>query len=166
MAITLRPTTEADLAYVTALERHPENREQIGQWSDAEHVAALSGEGGRGHWIVERDGKPAGYLIAYDCRAAGAGIYVKRVLVEEKGRGTGSAALAAFLDRAFRSKGVDAVWLIVRDGNLGAQALYSKLGFERFEPAGEEARRYDSVAEAPEDRCFRMRKLGPGPSPQ
>jgi RimJ/RimL family protein N-acetyltransferase len=157
MGVTLRPTRESDLAWVTALERRPDHVDIIGQWSDAEHVAAIHGQEGREHWIIERDGAPAGYLIAYDCRAAAAGIYVKRILVAEKERGTGKAALASFLDDAFDRDGVDSVWLIVRNGNDRARAVYESLGFEPFAPEGDEARRYDSVAEAPMDKCFRMR---------
>jgi len=156
MAVTLRPSAPSDLAYVTALERHPENRGQIGQWSDEEHLAAIRREGGREHWIIEREGAPAGYLIAYDNRAAGTGVYVKRILVDAKERGTGSAALSAFLDDAF-ARGTDAVWLIVRNGNHRAQAVYSRLGFAPFEPGVEEAALYDRVNEAPPDKCFRMR---------
>ena len=157
MAVTLRPTRESDLAYVTALERRPDIREQIGQWSDAEHLDPIRGERGREHWIIERDGAPAGYLIAYDNIAAGTGIYVKRILVDVKERGTGTAALSAFLGDAFGRRGADAVWLIVRRGNERARAVYAKLGFEPFQPTGEEAALYDRVNEAPPDQCFRMR---------
>jgi ribosomal protein S18 acetylase RimI-like enzyme len=164
-AIRLRRSRPEDLAWVTALERRPDHVEAIGQWSDAEHLEAIRGRDGREHWIIERDARPAGYLVAYDCRAAGAGIYVKRVLVDEKGRGTGRAALAAFLEDAFARPGAGAVWLIVRNGNERARAVYESLGFERIEPGAEEAARYDAVAEAPAAKCFRMRKSGPGPSP-
>jgi ribosomal protein S18 acetylase RimI-like enzyme len=152
--VRLRHTAPADLAFVTALERHPENRDWIGQWSDAEHLAAITGENGREHWIIERDGVAAGYLIAYDCRARGVGIYVKRILVKDKERGTGRAALAAFVEKAFARDGADCVWLIVRDDNARAQAVYRSLGFERFDP---EERSYDTLAEPPAEGCFRMR---------
>jgi RimJ/RimL family protein N-acetyltransferase len=89
-------------------------------------------------------------------------MYVKRILVDEKGAGTGNAALSAYLDQAFAREGVDCVWLIVRNGNERAQAVYRKLGFRLFTPVADEAARYDSVAEAPLEKCFRMRKLGPG----
>jgi len=62
--VRLRHTAPADLGFVTALERDAENRELIGQWSDEEHLAAIAGEKGREHWLIERDGRPAGYLIA------------------------------------------------------------------------------------------------------
>jgi ribosomal protein S18 acetylase RimI-like enzyme len=156
MSVNLRPTREADIAWVTALERRPDHRDAIGQWTDAQHLGAIRGEDRREHWIIEREARPAGYLIAYDCRSAGAGIYVKRILVDAKDRGTGRAALAAFLEVAFAREGVGSVWLIVREDNDRAQAVYRSSGFERFEPAGEQARRYDAIAEAPMDKCFRM----------
>ena len=155
MDVRLRPSGAADLDFITTLERHPDNRDWIGQWTDAEHLAAIAGERGRSHWIIERDGTRAGYLIAYDCRANGADVYVKRILVKDKERGTGRAALRTFLDWAF-SDGTDAVWLIVRDNNARAQAVYRGLGFQRFDP--EDARRYDTAAEPPGEGCFRMRR--------
>lgn len=153
----LRRTTPADLAFVTTLERHPDNRDWIGQWSDDEHLAAMAGKAGREHWIIERAGERAGYLIAYDCRAAGAGIYVKRILVKDKERGTGRAALALFIADALARPVAGAVWLIVRETNARALTVYRSLGFERFEPGGDTAR-YDTAAEPPAARdYFRMR---------
>ena len=158
MPVNLRPTTPEDLGWVTALERRPDHADAIGQWSDAEHLGAIHRRNGREHWIIERDARPAGYLIAYDCRANGAGIYVKRLLVDQKERGTGKAALATYLRDAFARPGVESVWLIVRNGNDRARAVYDSLGFEAFAPDPEEAARYDAVSEAPADKCYRMRK--------
>jgi ribosomal protein S18 acetylase RimI-like enzyme len=153
--IHLRPSTSADLAFITALERHPDNRDYIGQWSDAEHLSAMAGENRRSHSIIERDGKPEGYLIAYDRRDEGAGVYVKRLLVNGKGRGTGSQALRIFVERAFAAGRAEFVWLLVRDWNERAQAIYRKMGFVRFDPDEGEARRFDSAAEPP-NKSFRM----------
>ena len=155
--IALRRSTAADLPYVTALERHVDNRELIGQWTDEQHRDAIDEREGWSHWILERDGAPAGYLIARDCRAHGAGLYIKRILVGDKGRGTGQAGLAAFIRDARERHGEPLIWLIVRSGNVRAESVYGKLGFVRFEPAPDEARRFDAVAEAPPERCFRMR---------
>ena len=154
--ITLRKSTPEDLPYITTLERHPDNRELIGQWSDEQHLAAIEGRERWSHWIIEADGKPAGYLIPRDCAGQGAGIYIKRILVADKARGIGKRAIGAFLDRAFARGDVGFVWLIVRNENERAQAVYRQLGFERFEPADAEAKRFDAVAEAPLEKCFRM----------
>ncbi len=162
MEVTLRPTCPDDLGFVTTLERRPDNVEMIGQWTDAEHLDAIAGRDRREHWVIEREGRPEGFLIAYDCSGAGAGVYVKRVLVDRKEQGTGTAALRSFLEIAFARPGVDRVWLIVRNHNARAQAVYEKLGFVRVDDASEEAMRYDAVAEAPPEKCYRMRISRPG----
>jgi RimJ/RimL family protein N-acetyltransferase len=161
VTVALRKSRPDDLAFVTALERHPDNNTFIGQWSDEEHLAAIGGKGKREHWIIERDGRAAGYLIAYDCRFLDAGFYVKRLLVSDKERGTGSEALRQFNERVFAMNGVSCVWLIVRDFNERAQHVYGKMGFVRFDPEGEEKRRYDSWAEAPAEGSYRMRLARP-----
>ena len=155
-AVRLRASRPGDLAYVTALERHPDNGEHIGQWSDEEHLAAMAGKNRRSHWIIERRGMPAGYLITYDVRAQDAGFYVKRILVDVKERGTGKAALGEFIEKAFEVERAELVWLIVRDGNARAQAVYRALGFERFDPEGEELARYEAIDDAPAAATFRM----------
>jgi len=157
VAVTLRPSTPRDIAFITALERDAVNRELIGQWSDWEHLSAIDGRNGREHWLIERDGKPAGYLIAYDCRAKDAGIYVKRILVDDKEKGTGSEALRQFIAKAAARDRVSCVWLVVRRGNERAQHVYAKLGFQRFEPSPEERARYDEYESPPDEMAFRMR---------
>ena len=157
MTVALRPSSPGDLALVTALERDAENRKIIGQWSDEEHLAAMRGEGGRWHSIIERDGERAGYLIAYDCRAAGAGVHIKRVLVDAKERGTGKAAVGRFLEETFARLAPGFIWLNVYNHNERAQAVYRALGFRFYDPPPEEAERLDTAAEAPAANARRMR---------
>ena len=154
---TLRPATAADLPFITTLERRPENREHIGQWSDDEHRQAVERRGGREHWIIEHEGVPAGFLIAYDATDRAAGVYVKRILVADKERGTGTAALTCFLDDACARNRVDFVWLLVRERNPRAQAVYRKLGMRRYDPPPEEAARWDATVDPAGEGVFRMR---------
>lgn len=153
--VTLRPSTAADLLFVTELERRPDHLPAIGQWTDLEHLAAMQSPK-REHWVIEQDGVPAGYLIAYDARAAGAGVYVKRLLVAEKDKGIGTLALSKYLDYAFGTLAARFVWLTVRDGNARAQAVYRRLGFHRLDAAPELDRRLSKAAEAPASGAFRM----------
>ena len=155
--VRLRRSRPEDLAYVTTLERREDNRDFIGQWTDEEYLAAMARRENREHWIVERDGRPAGYLIAYDTRDIDGGVYVKRILVDVKDQGTGKAALQAFIELVRNRPAARFVWLIVRDFNERAQAVYAGLGFSRYEPSEEEARRLKASAEAPVARSFRMR---------
>lgn len=165
--ISMRPTRIGDLAFVTALERAPENRGLIGQWTDVEHLAAIEGRDRREHWIIERGGERAGYLIVFDGRHEDAGIYLKRILVDHKERGTGTEALRQLIAKERASEGTGHLWLIVRADNARAQHVYRKLGFGRYHPHGEDARRHDRGGEEPAPGAFRMRlKWGPGPSLQ
>lgn len=155
MPIALRRSTAADLAFVTGLERCPENAEGIGQWTDLEHLAAMQSPK-REHWIIEREAAPAGYLIAFDARSDQAGVYLKRILVADKGRGTGSVALARYLDRAFGELEARFVWLHVREANTRAQGVYRRLGFQRFDPPPEVVRKFAEAAESTGVGAFRM----------
>ncbi len=155
--VTLRPSTRADLDFVTALERRDDNKEFIGQWSDWEHLSAIEGRNGRSHWVIESDGERSGYLIGYDCRARDAGFYVKRILVDRKDGGTGGAALRWFIDWALAKERVSCVWLLVREGNARGRHVYSKLGFNYFDPPPGEAKRYDEFEAPPGEGVLRMR---------
>jgi len=160
--VRLRPSTPADLAFITTLERDAENRTIIGQWTDEEHLAAMRGEAGRWHTIIERGGVPAGYMIAYDCRDAGGGVHLKRILVGDKERGTGKAAMRLFVEETFTRLAPDFIWLNVYDHNARAQAVYRALGFRDYHPDEPEASRLTAAAEAPARNAHRMRIDRPG----
>jgi diamine N-acetyltransferase len=139
--LRLRRTTAADLDFVLSMERDPENAPFIGSWSHREHLAALA-DGEREHWTVESggDGARLGYLIAYDLRRRGHGVYVKRIVVAEKSRGLGRAALRAYARHAFEDLGAPWVWLSVFPENERARRAYRGIGFQEYETSpGERA---------------------------
>ena len=128
--LRLRPTCPEDLDYVLFLERHPDNRPFILQWSEQDHLAAITAED-REHWIVEKasDGSPLGYIIIYNLVAKGLGVYLKRIVIDEKSRQTGRLALQMVLDHAFRELGAAFVSLAVFSDNVRAQRAYESIGF-------------------------------------
>jgi ribosomal protein S18 acetylase RimI-like enzyme len=155
MIIRLRHTTPADLAWVTDLERVHEGR--IGQWTDSQHLEAMRMPDCE-HRVMEiAGGEPLGYLIAYDTAAATGGIYLKRILVADKGLGTGTAVMRSWLEKVFARADVRFVWLNVFNVNDGAQVLYGRLGFARWDPSEEECRLCDEAAEPPAPTAIRMR---------
>jgi diamine N-acetyltransferase len=129
-SVRLRPTTSTDLDFVSALERHPDQQPFIGQWTREEHLSAIE-RSDREHWIIESAASRGllGYLITYDVRAAGYGVYVKRIAVSDKARGVGRRALYAVADHAFRDMQAASVCLAVRRFNERAQRSYRALGF-------------------------------------
>lgn len=128
--LRLRPSCPEDLDFVLFLERHPDNRPFILQWSEQDHLAAMTAED-REHWIVESDsdGSPLGYIIVYNLVAKNLGVYLKRIVIGEKSRRTGRLALQMILDHAFSELGADFVSLAVFSDNVRAQRAYESIGF-------------------------------------
>jgi diamine N-acetyltransferase len=127
--VVLRRTAEADLDFVLGIERHPDNAPFIGQWPREEHREALERRD-REHWIVaDGEGERLGYIILYDLRDAGHGVYVKRIAIGPKSAGIGRRALAVVLGRAFGELLADFVSLAVYPRNERAQRAYRAAGF-------------------------------------
>jgi ribosomal protein S18 acetylase RimI-like enzyme len=127
--VVLRRTNDADLDFVLGVERHPDNAPFIGQWSRDEHREALD-RSDREHWIVaDGDGERLGYVILYDLRDTGHGVYVKRIAIGPKSAGVGRRALAVVLGRAFGELAADFVSLAVYPRNERAQRAYRAAGF-------------------------------------
>jgi len=129
--VVLRRTRASDLDRVLALERATENAPYIGQWSLAQHSAALASAEWE-HWIIVCDGDedtPEGFLIAQDLRAVGKGVYIKRIVARAKNRGVGRRALEWFIAHAFQELAAAFVWLAVFVHNERARHVYRTLGF-------------------------------------
>jgi RimJ/RimL family protein N-acetyltransferase len=162
--VCLRPTAPADLDFVLALERQPENAGLVGQWTRDEHAAAIE-RADREHWIVERigGGERVGFILAFDLSERGLGAYVKRIVVGEKSRGLGREALAAFLRHAARDLGASCAWLVVAHDNARAIRAYSALGFREASPSERERREHAEAVGGFSERMRVMRHpLGAG----
>jgi RimJ/RimL family protein N-acetyltransferase len=126
--VELRPTTIADAAGVSAWERHPENAPYVEAWPAERHCAALDDPDVR-HFIIEASGVPAGFLILAGITDRSSVLELRRIVVADKGRGIGSAALIQALRLAFREFGATQVWLDFVEHNSRARRLYSNHGF-------------------------------------
>jgi hypothetical protein len=155
--VALRQTRPEDLEFVMALERHPDAARYIGQWTRDQHTHAIEAPD-REHWVIarRRDGAPMGFLIAFDLRAAGHGVHLKRIVVEQKGRGLGREALGQFAARAFGALGASHLWLSVYEANQRAQRAYRALGFAVEEPTPERRAELQAVVGGFSDRSLVM----------
>lgn len=156
--VKLRPTTAQDLEFVIGLEHHPDQRPYIGQWTVEEHLEAIA-RSDREHWIIENesDAAPLGYLIAYDVRDCGEGMYVKRIAVVEKSLGHGRQGLRAFVEHATRDLGAESVCLLVRRANERAKRMYRALGFVEESRSYEQQQAFSEAVDACSDECEVMR---------
>lgn len=128
--VVLRPTTIADLDFVLAAEAAPDNRRFVLQWSREQHVTAI-GSPNIAHRILEDPLKrqAVGYVILLGLEEPHRSIEFRRLVVTEKGRGYGRAAVRAIKRFAFEEFGAHRLWLDVKEFNHRAKQLYASEGF-------------------------------------
>ena len=107
------------LAVLTCHENEP-------AWNARQLAAACSGS--EQLMVVESDGQAVGYMVAAHVLDQ-ADIHTVLVDVNQRGKGLAKALLQSMM-QWLREQGVEQIFLEVRQGNLAAQALYAKQGFE------------------------------------
>lgn len=126
--IAIRETSVADLDFVLAAENHPENAPFVAQWSSEQHISSFADKDVL-HVIIESDQERVGYAILAGLKNKNKSLELKRVVIVEKGRGLGRAALELFKKLAFEERKAHRLWLDVRENNDRARHLYKSAGF-------------------------------------
>jgi RimJ/RimL family protein N-acetyltransferase len=162
LAIRLRRSTPADLDFVLAVEHHPDQKPFIGQWTREQHLETMA-RSDREHWIIEgaEDALPRGYLIAYDVREVGYGMYIKRIAITEKSKGIGREALREFLAHAFDDCHAASVCLAVRRHNARAMRAYEVVGFVEWPVSPDELQAFRTIVDPFRDDCLLMQIAAP-----
>lgn len=155
--VSLDAMTEHDLLEVVEIEE----RSGLSRWGWSAYYAELQGQN-RSLMLVARVIHPleradtynlAGYIVA---RLGAAELHINNVAVREdfRRRGLGSALLLKILEEG-RKLGAGNAFLEVRSGNLVAQALYQRCGFQTI------GRRRDYYSEPTEDALVMSAELRP-----
>ena len=133
MEIELRRTTERDLPYVLLAEGHEDNRRFVTAWPEQKHRAALL-DANIEHLILESkpNSQRIGFVILAGLQGEHRSIEFMRIVVTDKGKGYGRAAVRAIKRHAFESLSAHRLWLDVKEHNARARALYEQEGF-RYE---------------------------------
>lgn len=84
-------------------------------------------------YIIEADGKPAGYSVAsvkFETEVGGLAVWIEELFIEEEFRSKGiGKEFFEFIKSEFAGK-IKRIRLEVGEDNLGAIRLYERLGFE------------------------------------
>lgn len=126
--LALRATAPVDLDWIVALSAEPDVAPFVLAWGRERHEQAMAAEGWS-HLVVERGGEPVGFAILAGLNGEHRSIELVRVVVAERGRGVGRAALRELLRHAFEDLGAARVWLDVMTENARARAAYRAAGF-------------------------------------
>jgi diamine N-acetyltransferase len=128
--VRLRPTMLSDLDFVQTVETDVHNLPFITPWERPQHEGAVRFPDFR-HFIVEAGDHytATGFVILQGCRNPHKSIELKRVVLQDKGRGLGRACVRLLKRMAFRDLKAHRFWLDVKTLNTRAQALYVREGF-------------------------------------
>lgn len=133
MKIELRRTTEKDLQYVLSAEADEDSRPFITAWPEEKHRGVLDDTNIQ-HLIIESipNNQRVGFVILAGLQSEHRNIEFMRIVITEKGRGYGRAAVQAIKQHAFETLAAHRLWLDVKEHNARARALYENEGF-RYE---------------------------------
>ncbi|MEW5977800.1 MAG: GNAT family protein [Acidobacteriota bacterium] len=81
------------------------------------------------YWVVEQEGRGAGYVILRGLTSPNRTLELKRIVIADPGKGLGRSVLREVISRAFQEFGAHRLWLDVFDDNARARHLYQSLGF-------------------------------------
>jgi RimJ/RimL family protein N-acetyltransferase len=128
-SVRLREASARDLDFVVQAEQHLENRPYILGWSIEQHRAALR-DPQIVHLLIEAtpDNQPVGFAVLVRRPEHGC-VEFRRIVVTEKGKGYGRAAVRMIKDLAFNEWRAHRLWLDVMVHNRRARRLYESEGF-------------------------------------
>lgn len=126
-ALQLRKTEDRDLDYVLAVEHSDENRSFVIPWSREQHRQALV-DPDIVHVIVETQIR-VGYVILAGLVGPNQSVELRRIVISEKGKGYGRAAVEMVKDLVFETYQAHRLWLDVKAQNQRARGIYHSAGF-------------------------------------
>jgi RimJ/RimL family protein N-acetyltransferase len=127
--MTLAPLTPADIPQVMRLERRPGYEAFVGRWEADEHAAEMASPQAR-YFGLREGGRLAGFVILQEFGAPT--ILLRRIAVEDAGRGVGGKLLRALIDWVFQETPAAALRLDVLPANARARRAYAREGFTEY----------------------------------
>ncbi len=130
IGVRLRPTMLSDLDFVISIEADAHNRPFITPWALTQHEGAVRFPDFR-HFIVEAGSasERSGFVILAGCRNPDRSVELKRIVLQDKGRGLGRACVRLLKQMAFRDLHAHRFWLEMQQLNERAHQLYASEGF-------------------------------------
>ena len=125
----LRPAVPADIPRIIAIERMPESRRFVGQWSEERHRQTMLGGDARYYVSGAESGELRAFAILRGLKESSRSIELKRIVVATPERGLGRKILEELMRIAFEELKAHRLFLDVFEDNARARHLYESLGF-------------------------------------
>jgi RimJ/RimL family protein N-acetyltransferase len=118
------------LSFLLKVEQTDDNRPFVRQWTRTQHWTAIDSPDSA-HLIIESvaENKPVGYAIINGLESPDQNLEFMRIVIEDKSRGYGRAAIRLIKQWAFEEKKAHRLWLDVKIHNQRARRIYEAAGF-------------------------------------
>ena len=128
----LREARRVELADFAAMERQADTADYLLPDALNDHQAAFD-RGGVIYLAIEADeGSVAGFILLAP-EDGGDNVEFRRIVVRDKGRGTGQRAIRLLEDWCRENLPCRRIWLDVFEFNARGRHVYEKLGYRRFD---------------------------------
>ncbi|MEL6520142.1 MAG: GNAT family protein [Pseudomonadota bacterium] len=124
----LRPATPEDLDFVCDLQARPENHALIAEDGRDRLLGYMSGTSEQ-LLIWARQDKPEGFVLLSGNLHRGGKVELRRLALDEPGRGHGQPLLADLVSYVFDTIGAYRLWFDVASDNKRALRAYERAGF-------------------------------------
>jgi RimJ/RimL family protein N-acetyltransferase len=124
----LQAATQSDIPAIMLVERTEGYARLVGRWEAEQHATELENPSSR--YLLAREGADvAGFAILQGVGSANRCIRLRRIAVQNAGRGVGSRLLRSVLNVCFDDLAAHRVELLVFEANDRAYRVYLKTGF-------------------------------------
>lgn len=124
----LRKMRRSEVPLIARWERDAENRPFICPWDELRHLEALADPDCR-YFILDEGGRSIGFVLLAGISTGNGVVEFRRIVVNEKGRGLGRAAVEKVKAYCFEDLKAHRLWLDVFEDNVRARSLYETAGF-------------------------------------
>jgi len=126
--LSLRPTVDADCAFVATAESGPDAAPYVGQWSVERHRRCME-DPDTMPWVIEAARQPVGFAVLEGAEDPDPSMLLRRIVIDNPGSGYGREAVRLLARYCFEILGFHRLWLYVAVSNERALELYRRLGF-------------------------------------
>ena len=127
--LTIRKACIEDADFMQSVELDEDNSPWVANWPLGWRIAKFGDEDFLQTIIEREDGTPIGFIIFCDMRAVKEQMQLKRIAINDKGKGYGKEALLLAQKLAFEVFGTKTLYLGTKEANIRAQSIYKATGF-------------------------------------
>ena len=153
--IEVREAQAEELMDFQQMDRDHDTREHITHYSLADHRREFA-RAEITYLSIREDTRQIGYFILAADTDAGS-VEFRRIVIAEKGRGYGQAAIAAMEAYCVERWRCERIWLDVYETNPRGRHIYRKLGYRQFDSSEADGRKLLYMEKKPVDRSLHRR---------